>query len=99
MVRKRAPLVALQLVAAVEAKRQKVARVAEAEMMMGKEKKIKLSVCLMLQQWKMPTIFVTRCPIFCIFADFFGKVLEEREKGREREGRRKGKKDNLTKDI
>ena len=44
-----------------------------------------------MQLGKMPTIFVTLCKICSMFADFCKKVLEEREKGRGKDARKKAK--------
>ena len=42
----------------------------------------------------MLTTFVILCQIYCIFVDFSGKVLEEKEREKGKVVRRKGKKAN-----
>ena len=86
-----------KMVAPLLAGKRKKKRAAEAEMTMVKEKKKKLSVFWIMRLWKMPTIFVTLCKICFIFVDFSGKVLEEREKGRGKDARKKAKRANLQK--
>merc|ERR1740129_2321466 len=86
-----------KMVALLLAGKRKKKRAAEAEMTMAKEKKKKLSAFLIMQLWKMPTIFVTLCKICFIFADFSGKVPEERAKGRGKDARKKAKRANLKK--
>ena len=86
-----------KMVAPLLAGKRKKKRAAEAEMMMAKEKKKKLSVFWIMQLWKMPIIFVTLCKICFTFVDFSGKVLEEREKGRGKDARKKAKRANLQK--
>ena len=91
------PKMVPKMVAPLLAGKRKKKRAAEAEMTMAKEKKKKLSAFWTMRLWKMPTIFVTLCKICFIFADFSGKVPEEREKGRGKDARKKGKKANLKK--
>ena len=80
-------------------KKLKVAKVAEAEMTMVKEKKIEMSVYWMKQLWKMPTIFVIQSRIYFIFEDFFGKVQVEKAKGRAKDARKRQKRIIFSKKI
>ena len=94
---KMVPKMVPKMVAPLLPGKRKKKRPAEAEMTMPKEKKIKLSAFWIMRLWKMPTIFVTLCKICFIFADFSGKVPEEREKGRGKDARKKAKRANLQK--
>ena len=91
------PKMVPKMVVPLLAGKRKKKRAAETEMTMAKEKKKKLSAFWIMRLWKMPTIFVILCKICFIFADFSGKVPEEREKGRAKDARKKAKRDNLKK--